>query len=206
MQQQRYPLIDVIEYGDTEEVSLLLNGKADVNALGDEAVRNAALFGHTEIVRLLLLHEADVHACCANGVPDAALRQAVTGWHTTTVRVLLHGKANVHVRSFDDGKPEFPLRYSSSIANTDCELVELLLLHRANPSDLHDSFVNTYLSARNLENVARVIRIGPATLKKCPSFSLDLFYQDCAAIVDTICSSVGKDMCTDLCRALLSYV
>jgi hypothetical protein len=76
-------LFDAAYFGHTEVVKLLLASGANVHAKYDFALRWAAWFGHTETVKVLLASGADVHA--GN---DAALRWAADHGHTETVRVL----------------------------------------------------------------------------------------------------------------------
>ena len=64
--------------------------RADINANYDEALREAAVHGHTEIVKLLLDRGADIHALC-----DQALLFAAYVGHTDTVKLLLRRGARL---------------------------------------------------------------------------------------------------------------
>ena len=81
---------------DIDIVEILLAAGADVHALDDEALRDAARYGHTDVVELLLECGADVHA---NN--DEALLSAVKGCHEDVLRLLLEYGADVHARDDD---------------------------------------------------------------------------------------------------------
>jgi len=70
-------------YGHTEVVKLLLEQGADVHAENDYALRWAAINGHTKVVKLLLEQGADVHVR-----DDLALRCAAEYGHTEVVKLL----------------------------------------------------------------------------------------------------------------------
>src|ERR1022692_3752117 len=76
-------LIEAARKGNTETVSRLLAGGANVHALDDWALDGAAKPGYTETVKVLLAYGADVHAD-----DDNALCGAAHWGHMETVRVL----------------------------------------------------------------------------------------------------------------------
>ena len=77
-------LIDASNNGHTETVKVLLEHGADVHADDDWALRWASYNGHTETVKVLLEHGADVHAR-----DDYSLRLASDNGHTETVKLFL---------------------------------------------------------------------------------------------------------------------
>ena len=77
-------LIDASSNGHTETVKVLLEHGADVHSSRDGALKWSSHRGHTETVKVLLEHGADVHAD-----DDWALRSASENGHTETVKVLL---------------------------------------------------------------------------------------------------------------------
>lgn len=72
-------------------MKLLLEWAAYVHADDDGALREAAMHGHTEIVKLLLERGANVHT-----YDDFALRLAAMHGHKETVKLLLEWGADVH--------------------------------------------------------------------------------------------------------------
>ena len=92
-----------------------------------EALHNAALNGHTDIVRELLAHKRIVHAC----EMDAPLAWAAYRGHTDIVRVLLAYKADVHACGLD-GLTDEALRWAAFHGHADT--VRVLLAHKA---DVH---------------------------------------------------------------------
>ena len=78
-------------YGHIEVVKVLLEAGADVHAYNDKALRFAAERGHVEVVKVLLEAGADVHA-----YDDWALRWAAGEGHVEVVKVLLKAGANAH--------------------------------------------------------------------------------------------------------------
>ena len=77
-------LIDASSNGHTETVKVLLEHGADVHADNDGGLRSASYNGHTETVKVLLEHGADVHAR-----DDYSLRLASDNGHTETVKLFL---------------------------------------------------------------------------------------------------------------------
>jgi hypothetical protein len=73
---------------DAEVIKELIREGADIHAGNDCALRWAAGNGHTEIVKLLLDRDADIHG---------ALRRAVESGYTETVKLLLDRGANTYV-------------------------------------------------------------------------------------------------------------
>ena len=79
----------ILEREHSEIVKLLLEHGANVHTLDYWALRIAAYNGHTEIVKLLLEHGADIHAR-----DDLALRWAARNGHTDTVELLKEWSKN----------------------------------------------------------------------------------------------------------------
>jgi ankyrin repeat protein len=74
--------------GNLSAVSSLLERQAEVNQPGWTATHYAATQGHTEILRLLLEHHADVDARAPNQMTP--LMMAARGGHVDSVRLLLN--------------------------------------------------------------------------------------------------------------------
>ena len=102
----------------------------------------AASAGHTDIVRLLIAHGADVNAQSSSG--NTPLMYACAGGHEDVVRVLLEAGAHVEVSIYDlFQNHEFAIALSSSsCADTDsvfksinqCHLPNLIIVYFMLPS------------------------------------------------------------------------
>lgn len=80
-------------------VELLLQAKADVNALSDNgvtAIHAAVRGGHTATIELLLREKADVNTFLT-GSGMTPLEEAVEGGNLEIVDLLLHAKANFKI-------------------------------------------------------------------------------------------------------------
>ena len=86
------PLRQAALYGHTESVKILLKNGADPNAHDGEPLINAALYGHTESVKILLKYGADPNA--SNGKP---LRNAAWRGYTKIAKILLKYGADINV-------------------------------------------------------------------------------------------------------------
>jgi len=100
--QNNLPLDQAARDGDFPEVKRLIEQGAnpnDLNKWGTSALTGASTYGadstsHTEIVRYLIIHGADVNKRVAAGT--TALNEASFWGHIETVRVLLGAKADVN--------------------------------------------------------------------------------------------------------------
>jgi ankyrin repeat protein len=90
-------MVTAAECGDVKAVVRLLNGGANVNFDNHKALRLATFLGHTEVVRQLLLHGADVRAA------DALFLASSRG-HTEVVRLLL-------IQALEDDNDKIPSLY-----------------------------------------------------------------------------------------------
>ena len=123
-------LFRAVGAGDAEKVqSLLKKDPASVNAIEDLANRwsvlhEAASEGRTEIVQLLLAHDADPNAI--NKASETPLHWAVRKGHTEIVKLLLDHKANPNAA---DEKQHTPLHEAAFRGQK--ESAELLLAAKA---------------------------------------------------------------------------
>jgi ankyrin repeat protein len=87
-------LIEAIQRGDLEEVQRLIEQGASIHTQNDQALINAAYWGHPNIVEFLVDRGADIHAR-----DDEALVVAVSNDHLSVVESLLQRDANIKVLS-----------------------------------------------------------------------------------------------------------
>jgi ankyrin repeat protein len=90
-----------IYYDQTDVVSILVDAKADVNAVNDKGETPlflAAMSGNVQIANLLIEANADVEAATV-GTGEAPIHQAALSGHTQIINLLLEANANVN------GKP-----------------------------------------------------------------------------------------------------
>ena len=106
---------------DSEIVKLLLIHNVNIHANNDQALRCASGHGHLEVVKLLLDNGADVHAD-----NDQALRCASHHGHLEVVKLLLIYNANVHANNNE--------ALIQASKKNHSEIVKLLLVHGA---DIH---------------------------------------------------------------------
>ncbi|XP_078581532.1 death-associated protein kinase 1-like [Branchiostoma floridae x Branchiostoma japonicum] len=98
-----------VRRGDVQTVRRCLQAGVDVNQrlkgslFGGTALHVASMYGRTEIVKLLLQHDADVEA--RDNYGDTALHVASRNGHTEIVKLLLQHDADVEARDNDGRKP-----------------------------------------------------------------------------------------------------
>ena len=80
--------------GHTDIVQVLLDHNANIHTSDEYCLRMAAAAGHTNTVELLLQRKADIHYW-----DDDALALAARGGHIATVKLLLEYDANVHAKN-----------------------------------------------------------------------------------------------------------
>jgi ankyrin repeat protein len=118
------PLLQAAEGGDYERISVLLEAKADVNAMDASTnwtlLHYAALCGHDTCVRVLVEAKADVNATDVGGWTP--LHYAALRGHDTCFRVLLEGKADVNAMN---ARGRTPLFVSALRGHDTCVLVLL---------------------------------------------------------------------------------
>ena len=149
-------LIQAASGGDVQALATLLKGGADANAQDRPrycAMEGAVYHGHTECVRLLIEHGADIHRHVF-GHKNTALGWAAIWGHTEIVRLLLEAGADAGAQnSFG----ETPLHCAAEKGHVD--IIRLLLDRDA---DIHavDEQGNTPLhaaAARGREDALRVL-------------------------------------------------
>lgn len=127
-------MFDAAQRGDVSTIKKLLGYGITIHERFHKdfyAFREAASFGHTEVVELFLRNGADVHDW-----DDWALQQAVSGGHYDTLKVLLENGANVHVRN--------DWAYREAVIRGYTDIAKLLLEHgayehAAEPEDLNEA-------------------------------------------------------------------
>jgi len=221
-----------VEQDDVETVRELLTTNAvDVHVScgwdpkPDFALRYAAGFGRTDMVRVLLEHKPDIHARDHDGVCDAALLSVAVSGHTETVRVLVHHKAEVNIADRFI-VPDAALRYAcmyghaetartligagasvhSWIADTSHghkNTAELLVQAGVNAKFLSRRFVKRYLLGSSVDNIARCMRFGTRGLNQIARFDMHSFRLKRNQYLKML--SVNP-ICSDLCTLVLLYV
>jgi ankyrin repeat protein len=119
----RLPITMACQLGDLDAVKILVEGRADVNlfdAEDENALIDAALYGHEEIARYLLAHgsKANLMSPASGGT---ALFIALNADNTDMLKLLIQGGANVNQA---DKEGETPLMIASS--GGDAEMVAFL--------------------------------------------------------------------------------
>jgi len=112
--------------GEAEVIRLLIQHKADVNAISPHfnwtPLHFASLFGHAKVTEILLEHGAYINAL--DMVNRTPLCQASESGYLEVVRLLLRRGANVHIPT-----NQTPFLVATSIGYT--EIAQLLLKHGA---------------------------------------------------------------------------
>jgi ankyrin repeat protein len=83
-------MLAATETNHPEIVVLLLQHKADIHALKNNAIKSAVKNGHRDIVGLLIEHKANVHKLGKNSI-----RSAIKNGHTDTVALLIENRVNL---------------------------------------------------------------------------------------------------------------
>jgi ankyrin repeat protein len=117
------------KHGYTEMVKLLIENNADIHDKNDSSLSLASINGHLEIVKILIQNNADVLA-----KNNYALRWASRNGHAEIVRLLIENNADIY--SHDN----YALRYASG--NNNCEVVKLLLFYNADKTTVHYGYVS----------------------------------------------------------------
>jgi SepF-like predicted cell division protein (DUF552 family) len=142
-------LLDAVEEGDIAKVKELLKKGSDPNArdhgprervwrYGKTPLCLAVEHGHTEIVKLLIEHGADVNASCYIDSFETPLHQAVVDDDTEIAKLLIQNGADVNARRSFDGLTPLHLAASGGYSR----MVRLLLENGADPS-IRDNFGKT---------------------------------------------------------------
>lgn len=118
-----YPLNFAVIGGHTDTVNYLINIRSNYYSIRhlnnsiwqlNNAILNAALYGHTEIVKLLLDAGADKDGLSVSG--RTPLHLAARDGYTDIVKLLLKAKANVYV---NDKEGKTPLYYAVERKHSD---------------------------------------------------------------------------------------
>lgn len=96
-------------YGHLEVVKVLLQHKVDINNFGDLALTGAAMNGHLEIVKLLIENKANIG-------DNQALYAATQNGHLEVIKYLLDNKADV----FNGVALSYALKYENSLHRRCC--------------------------------------------------------------------------------------
>jgi len=165
---------------------------------------SAANNGHTETVRVLLEHKANVHADVF-GIPDAPLRQAAFHGSTEIVRLLLENKAYVNARGMD-GQPDDALYWAACNSDKDTETVCVLLQYKALIENLPSCFVEErfgFTQKNVIDNVSLAMRIGNQ-FRRLPRQFVQ-FETARTKYVNAI-HKTAAICCRELCHLILLYV
>jgi len=184
-----------------ETVNVLLEHKADVHAQGgphyasDWSLYLAAYWGYTDIVRLLIKHQANVHAVAATQEPDRILRAAVENGHLVTAEILLHecgaGSAQYLAPSFVE--THLSVKRQNVLVDNVARCMRLSQ-PRSRPRDsiLHVLYDASHCSTGGADN----------------NISRSSLYQDLSRVrkswVDIV--ALGTGCCMDLCELVLCCV
>lgn len=136
-------LFESCAVGNLDKVKRLLEKQPDhLNAFapdGFQPLGLAAFFGHTEVVRFLLLRGADVNTPSQNGLKVTPLNSAAAGGHLEIARLLLEHGADPNARQADDFVP-----LHAAAQNGQRDMVELLLKHKADKALLNKQGKSAY--------------------------------------------------------------
>jgi uncharacterized protein len=149
-------LLDAAKGDNFEEVEAALNAGADINhanRFGDTALMRAADKGNTDIVKLLLKHNADVNLA-SHWYKTTALLNAAYRQYTDIVRLLIDHNANVN--HADQGGYTV-LMYAAGKGNVDA--VRLLIDHNANVNYIQEEYGNTPLILAAFWNHLDIVRL-----------------------------------------------
>jgi ankyrin repeat protein len=153
---------DAASFGDLGKIKALLKddpaliSSRDQN--GDTALHVAALFGHRDVVELLLANQADVNAKDNDGwtpLHCAADAHAFLGQPKDVAELLLAHKADVNAKS----KGGFtPLHFAASEGHQD--VAEVLLAHKADVNTKDDSGWTPlhYATGKSYEGLTGILR------------------------------------------------
>ncbi|CAE8716254.1 unnamed protein product [Polarella glacialis] len=162
------PLLRAAQNGDLAEVSRLLHDDADhhaVNARGETALHQAAVFGHSDVVEELLAWHANVSTAAGGpgGGGALALHLAAQAGHLKVARALLgHGQAAVAAR---DDKGEQPLHRAAEAGHA--AMAHLLLREGALPDVVSAAKVSPlHLSARGHPELVHLLLAARADAQR----------------------------------------
>ncbi|MGQ0603736.1 MAG: ankyrin repeat domain-containing protein [Anaerolineales bacterium] len=126
-------LFEACAAGALPRVQQLLAAQPEsINAFSSDGFQPlglAAFFGHTEIVRMLLAHGAEVDVPARNRMRVTPLNSAAAGGHVAIAKLLIERGADVNARQEGGLVP-----LHSAAQNGQREMAELLLAHGA---DIH---------------------------------------------------------------------
>jgi hypothetical protein len=165
-------LLDAVEEGDIAKVQELLKKGADPNArdhgprerwwrYGKTPLCLAVEHGHSEIVKLLIEHGADVNASCYIDSFETPLHRAVVDDNIEIAKLLIQNGADVNARRSFDGLT--PLHLAA--LNGYSKMVRLLLENGADPS-IRDNFGNTASELAREEDHEEVANIIEGFMSK----------------------------------------
>ena len=140
-------LKEAAEYGHLEIVKYLVKHGADIHTQNDYALRYATEKGYLDIVKYLVENGADIHA---NN--DFSLRSAADNGHLEIAKYLVEQGADIHALQ------DFSLRWAAT--NGHFEIVKYLVEHGA---DVHaqDDFCLVWPAAKgNLKIVKYLVEHG----------------------------------------------
>lgn len=173
-------LIQASKKGLINEVKVLLDAKADINAYDDYSLQWAAANGHLEVINLLLENKADIHA-----KDDYALRWAIHSSNLNVIKFLIENNANVHANNDESLSRASSFKYK--------EIVKVLLENNANVDKLDYDFVDEYMKI-NRDNISYLLELDALNinLSAIPWFDYDRFINIRSEILSCINRLLGK--------------
>ncbi len=140
-------LIEMVNEGSVNGVSMMLSKGADIHAHDDLALRWGSKNGYLEVVKYLVEHGANIHA-----QNDQSLRWASEKGHLEVVKYLIENGANVHAENDD------ALIWASQYGYL--EVVKYLVEHGANVHAQDDEPIRVASKNGHLEVVKYLVEHG----------------------------------------------
>lgn len=142
--------LDAVSTGDLDAVLNSINGGANVNVLGGQALLDASRLGYLEIVRVLLERGARFHFS-----EHAPLMEAAKMGHLEIVRLLL---------DWDPNKVSHPVAIRWAVDAGHLGVVKLLLERGAKIGDWVEDYIHWGSSENHPRIILTILEMGPSVM------------------------------------------